>query len=249
MDPIAFDSYGWRIPFILGFFIGIVGLYIRNKLDESPAFMDAKGAGHLSDKPVKEAIISNYNEIFIGMGIYLSVTIPFYILTVFMNSFMVKFLGFSTSDALLIFTICLLNMMVITPLSAKLCDKGNRENILKIVLIIYALFAIPYIHFLDYKTFTFVLVSQLTFSTILAFYLAPIPTLLVDIFPTKTRYTGMSLACNLAAAIFGGTAPMILTKMITETGSNYAISYYIIFASVISLICVHKAKTKFHYNI
>ncbi len=249
MTPEDFNSYGWRIPFILGFFIGIVGLYIRTKLDESPAFMDAKGAGHLCDRPVKEAIRHNYKEILLGMGIYLSVTIPFYIQTVFMNSFMVKYLGFPTRDALIIFTVSLLVMMVITPISAILCDKKDRENILKLVLITYILFAIPYIYLLDYKTFTFALISQMIFSAILAFYLAPIPTLMVDIFPCKTRYTGMSLSCNLAAAIFGGTAPMVITKLITSTDSNYPISYYVIFAAVVSFICITRVRTRFHYNI
>jgi MHS family proline/betaine transporter-like MFS transporter len=244
-----FESWGWRIPFILGFFIGVVGLYIRNKLDESPAFMDAKETGHISDKPVKEALRYNYKEILFGIGIYLSVTIPFYIQTVFMNSFMVKFLKFDTSQALTIYTIILLVMMVITPISARLCDKYDREKLLKFTLAAYILYSFPYIYFLQSGMFIPALISQVIFAGILAFYLAPIPALLVDIFPTKTRYTGMSLACNLAAAIFGGTAPILITKMIGHYGSNYFISYYVIFAAVISFICITHIKTRFHYNI
>ncbi len=204
MSAEAFDSYGWRIPFILGFFIGIIGLYIRTKLDESPVFIEAQDAGHTSDTPVKDALQQNYKEILLGIGAYLAVTIPFYIQTVFMPSFMVKFLKFSTAESLLIFSLSLLLMMVVGPISAWLSDNKSREIVLKVVLILYVAFAIPYIYLLEQKTFAYVLTAQLMFSAILGSYIAPIPTLVVELFPTKTRYTGMSLACNLAAAIFGG---------------------------------------------
>jgi MHS family proline/betaine transporter-like MFS transporter len=249
MPAEAFDSYGWRIPFILGFFIGIIGLYIRTKLDESPVFIEAQDAGEISDAPVKEALRENYKEILLGIGIYLAVTIPFYIQTVFMPSFMVKFLKFSTSDSLLIFSLSLLTMMVVAPISAWLSDKKDREIVLKVVLILYVAFAIPYIYLLEQKTFAYVLISQLTFSALLGAYIAPIPTLVVELFPTKTRYTGMSLACNLAAAIFGGTAPILVTKMITLMGSNSPISFYIAVAAFASFFCIASVRVRRHKDL
>jgi len=239
-----FDNFGWRIPFILGFFIGIVGLYIRSKLDESPAFIEAKDAGHTTDKPISDAIKQNYREILLGIGIYLAVTIPFYIQTVFMPSFMVKFLGFTTADALLIFSFSLVTMMIVAPISAIWADKRDRERLLQAILILYLLFAIPYVALLDIKDFTFAFVSQIAFSILLGAYIAPIPTLVVELFPTKTRYTGMSLACNLAAAIFGGTSPIVVTKMITATGSHFPVAYYIIAAAVVSFICLIFARSR-----
>ncbi len=190
MPTDAFESYGWRIPFILGFFIGIVGLYIRSKLDESPIFIEARAAGKTSEAPIKEAWQQNFKEILLGIGVYMAVTIPFYIQTVFMQGYIVKYLKFSQADALLLFTISLLTMMVVAPFSAWFADKKDRELLLKIVLVAYGLFAIPYITLLDYKTFTFALYSQVAFSVLLGAYIAPIPTLVVELFPTKTRYTG-----------------------------------------------------------
>jgi MHS family proline/betaine transporter-like MFS transporter len=135
-------------------------------------------------------------------------------------------------------------MMVLTPISAHLCDKYDREKILKYVLGAYILYAIPFIHFLQQGDYNSALISQIIFACILSFYLAPIPALLVDIFPTRTRYTGMSLACNLCAAIFGGTAPMIITKVVNIQGSNFPISYYIIFAALVSMYCICKVQRK-----
>ncbi|MBK8814652.1 MAG: MFS transporter [Methylococcaceae bacterium] len=249
MPQADFDIWGWRIPFILGFFIGIIGLYIRTKLDESPVFMEAKENGHTSDAPVKEALRQNSKEILLGIGIYLAVTIPFYIQTVFMPSFMVKFLKFSTSDALLIFSLSLLTMMIVAPISAWLSDNKDREVLLKVVLILYVAFALPYLYLLEAKTFALVLTSQIVFSAILGAYIAPIPTLVVELFPTKTRYTGMSLACNLAAAIFGGTAPILVAKMVTLMGSNSPISFYIMVAAFSSFFCIASVRVRRHRDL
>ncbi|MSS75764.1 MAG: MFS transporter [Methyloglobulus sp.] len=249
MPAEAFDSYGWRIPFIMGFFIGIVGLYIRTKLDESPVFMEAKEAGHTSDAPIKEALQKSHKEILLGIGVYLAVTIPFYIQTVFMPSFLVKFLKFSASDSLLIFSLSLLTMMVVAPISAWLSDNKDREIVLKVVLISYIAFAIPYIYMLEQNTFAAVLTAQLLFAVILGSYIAPIPTLVVELFPTKTRYTGMSLACNLAAAIFGGTAPILVTKMITMTGSYSPIAFYIMAAAFASFLCIASVRVRKHRDL
>jgi len=244
MSPEDFDMYGWRIPFILGFFIGLVGLYIRTKLHESPVFIEAQEAGHVSESPISETFKNNYKEVLLGVGLYLAVTIPFYLQTVFMPSFMVKFMHFSSADALIIYLIVLGVMMICTPISAILCDTTNRERLMKIIAVCYLLFAIPYVYLLDYKTFTFALISQAVFASIIAFYIAPIPTLVTELFPARTRYTGMSLACNLAAAIFGGTSPMLITALITKTESNYPMAIYIMLAAAMSLFCVFEVKRR-----
>ncbi|HCR85444.1 MAG TPA: MFS transporter [Alphaproteobacteria bacterium] len=249
MSEENFNQWGWRIPFILGLVFGLIGLYIRTHLDESPVFLDAKEAGHLSDKPVIDTLKENNQELLLAIGAYFAVTIPFYIQTVFMNSFMVKFIGFTVSDAFLINTISLLVMMVAVPISAFYCDKGDRERILKIVCVVYVVFAFPFLLMLESNVFIYALLAQVMFATIIGFYIAPIPTLLSDIFPCKTRFTGMSLSCNIAAAIFGGTTPILITWSIGYFGNNYFMSTYIIFAAVVSFYSVKKIKTKSHYNI
>jgi MHS family proline/betaine transporter-like MFS transporter len=133
-------------------------------------------------------------------------------------------------------------MMLVTPISAYLCDKGNRIKLLKTTCIIYALYAFPYVFLLQHGSFELALIAQILFAVILGFYIASIPALLVDIFPIRTRYTGMSLSCNLAAAFFGGTVPIILTHFIASENSNYPISIYIILASVVSYFSLRLVK-------
>lgn len=250
MEPEFFETYGWRIPFILGLFIGLIGLYIRMHLSESPAFLDAKETGHLSDKPVLEVFRVNMRELLLAIGIYFAVTIPFYIQVVFMNSFMVKFLSFSVSEALTINTIAIIIMILATIVSGYICDRYQRINLLKAVLLAYFAFAVPFIALLNLSTFYYALLAQILFSIIVGFYIAPIPTMLVDVFPTRVRYTGMSIACNVCAALFGGTTPAVLTYLLKTTdGNNYVISIYIILAAIISLLAIMNIRTKNHYNI
>jgi MHS family proline/betaine transporter-like MFS transporter len=239
MSPESFDEWGWRVPFILGLFIGLVGLYIRTHLDESPAFMDAKETGHLSDKPVKDTFVFHYKELFIAMGAYMCVTIPFYLQTVFMNSFMVKYLNFNIADALSVNTTSLIVVLFVIPLSAYLCDKFKRATVMKFIILAYALFAFPFMMMLQTGELVYAYAAQIIFGIIIGFYLAPIPSVLVDIFPIRVRYTGMSLACNIGAAALGGTTPALITWLIMKTDNYYVISGHILLGCALSLWAVY----------
>ncbi|MFN9913430.1 MAG: MFS transporter, partial [Pirellulaceae bacterium] len=195
MSKADFESYGWRIPFIIGFFIGIIGLYIRTFLDESETFKEAKELGHLSKKPLKDILSKKYRgKLLIGLGAYMGVTIPFYLLTVFMNSFMSKVLGYSVQDALLINTICMFVLLALLPFSAILSDKIGRKPVLVASSLAYIVFAYPIFYLVALNSFYMALLGVLLFAIVVSFYVAVIPTLLVEIFPTSIRYTGVSLA-------------------------------------------------------
>jgi MHS family proline/betaine transporter-like MFS transporter len=238
LDKEDFETWGWRVPFIIGFFIGMVGLYIRSFLDESPDYEHAKEYNQLSEKPVRELLTKHFGKIVLATGLYMAVTIPFYMLTVFMNTFMTKIVGFEMSDSLIINTISMFALLALIPLSAILSDKFGRKPVLLISVIVILLAAYPIFWLICQGSFSLALIGQVFFAAILAFYIAPIPTVLVEIFPTKVRYTGMAIACNLCAAIFGGTTPIIATWLIEKTGTNLILSVYIAAAALISLVSV-----------
>jgi MHS family proline/betaine transporter-like MFS transporter len=83
--------------------------------------------------------------------------------------------------------------------------------------------------------FKYAIASQVLFAAIIAIYMGPVPTLLVEIFPTRVRFTGVALSYNLSAAVFGGTAPMVGMTLTKLTGHNYALSYYLIALAFLSL--------------
>ncbi len=244
LDKESLESWGWRVPFILGFFIGIIGLYIRSALDESPEYENAKQFKQLANKPIRELFSKHKGGIILASGLYMAVTIPFYMLSVFMISFMTKFLGFSLSEAMTINSVSMVTLLIFLPISAKLADRYGVKSVLLISLLMLGVSAFPAFWLITQKVFMLSLLGQVFFAGVLSFYIAPIPTVLVDIFPTKVRYTGMAVACNLCAALFGGTAPIVATKILQKTGDNMMLASYIVFSTIISLISLYYLRGK-----
>jgi MHS family proline/betaine transporter-like MFS transporter len=89
-----------------------------------------------------------------------------------------------------------------------------------------------------------ILLAQTWFATIVGFYIGPVPALLVEIFPTRLRYSGLSLSYNICAAMFGGTTPMVCEWLVSNTGSKYSIAFYIMICSAISLVSLYFYKDR-----
>jgi MHS family proline/betaine transporter-like MFS transporter len=219
-------AFGWRLPFIAGLFIGLIGLYIRTHLSESPIYKAAKASQNLSTRPLYEVMTQHLSQLFLAIAIYITVTAPFYTVTVFIESFMQK-LGYTAHEASIASACILITMIVILPLSAWLSDIVGRRPILILGATFLALCTYPIFWILGQMNFVSAVISQMIFAAIVAFYMGPVPTVLVELFPTRVRFTGVALAYNLSAAVFGGTAPMVGMMLVKLTGDQYAIAYYL----------------------
>ncbi|RYE12196.1 MAG: MFS transporter, partial [Rickettsiales bacterium] len=228
-----YESWGWRIPFIISLFIGLIGFYMKN-LDESPQYLKAKKENLLSKSPLRE-ILNNYKiELIIAISIYLTVTVPFYSLMIFMNSYMSKILNQPMSDALIMNSISIIVLMIILPYSSSLSDRIGRKPILVFSSIAFIILTYPIYRLLMIDGFIYPLIGQVIFAIIISFYIAPVPAILVELFPTNVRFIGIALSYNLSAAIFGGTTPAIAIWLIDNTNRKDAIAFYIIFFAIIS---------------
>lgn len=236
LSPEDFMSWGWRVPFIIGLVIGMIGLYMRLYLEESPAFEEAKSAGHLSEAPVKDTLKHYWKELLTAIGIYVACTAPFYTQTVFMNSYMTNVLGYTAKQSMPINMISLIVLTLCVPIAAILGDKYGRKIVFTWSAIAYLVFSYPCFWLLGQMNLGYALAGQVLFAAIVGCYISGIPAMLVEIFPIRIRYTGMALACNLSATIFGGTAPMVETWLVRVTGNKSMIAAYVIAAAIIALI-------------
>lgn len=238
------ERWGWRIPFIIGVVIGLIGLYIRTNLHESPVYQEAKKAGHLSKKPLAEAFSHHWPEMLQAIGFYLSVTVPFYMLAVFMNTFVTRVLEQPLEDALLMNTINLIVMMAMVPFSGALSDRVGRKPIIAFVSLGYILLSYPIFYLLAKGGFWNALAAQVMLAALIGWFIGPIPALLVELFPTSVRYTGMSISYNFCAAAFGGTTPMVATWLVQVTGMKTVVAFYLMFCAVLTLVslCFYKDK-------
>lgn len=241
-------AWGWRIPFIAGLFIGLVGLYIRANLSESPLYKAAKASGSLSRMPVRDTITKHWLALIIAIGVYLTVTAPFYTITVFIENFMRK-LGYTDNQSSVVGTMILVILIIGFPISAQISDKIGRKPVLITSAISIMILSYPIFVALGSMNYIVALISQIIFAIIVAAYMGPVPTLLVEIFPTKVRFTGIALSYNLSAAIFGGSAPMIGMMLVQFTGDKYALSYYLITLSIVSLFILKFYKETYRKNL
>ncbi|PCJ29519.1 MAG: MFS transporter [Rickettsiales bacterium] len=219
-------SWGWRVPFVAGLFIGLVGLYIRSHLSESPIYKAAKAQGALSRTPLRETLTKYWREVLIAITIYINVTAPFYTTTVFIKNYM-QTLGYANEQGSLVCALILITLIITFPISAHISDKIGRKPVIvwasvALVIMIYPIFLA--LHSMNY---VIAILSQVLFAAIVGVYMGPVPTLLVELFPTRVRFTGVAISYNLSAAIFGGTAPMVGAALYQFTGEQISLAYYL----------------------
>jgi MFS transporter, MHS family, proline/betaine transporter len=237
MNSADFESWGWRIPFLLGLVVGLVGVYIKVGLQESPIYKKALANNELSSRPVREIATNFLPQLTLAIGIYLTVTVPFYTLTIFIKSYMNNTLGFSHKDSLIINLISLTVVTLAMPIGAWFSDKYGRKPVLRSTTICLIVFIYPIFWLLKTSGFEAALLSQVIFAAIVGFYMGPIPALLVELFPTRVRFTGVAVSYNLSAALFGGTAPLVNTWLVSHMRHD-SVALYIIFYAVLTLLCL-----------
>lgn len=236
MPQEAFELWGWRIPFIIGILIGLVGIYVRMSLHESPVYMKAKQHNDLSKKPVREAVKDHSKELLVAIGLYLTVTVPFYTFTIFVKNMMANNLGYNYTESLTVNLVCITVAMLLMPFSAWLSDIYGRKKVMTYTCYAFIVLIYPIFWLLTGFGYYEALISQLIFAVLVGFYMGPIPAALVELFPTRVRFTGVALSYNISAGLFGGSAPLVGTWLMEKTGSFNAMSLYIIAFVALTLI-------------
>jgi MHS family proline/betaine transporter-like MFS transporter len=249
LPPEDFESWGWRLPFLFGIVIGIVGIYIRKSCGESPAYEEARREGHISDKPVREAFAKHPKELLLGFCMYMTVTMPFYLISIYLISFTEKELGRTPQEALLINFITMLAMLAALTFSALLSDRIGRKRVMMPAAAAMFAAVVPLFMLMGADGLTAILLAQVMLGLLNGLYIGPVPAVLVELFPTSVRYTGMALAYNFAAALFGGTAPMVCVWLIRQTGTHLSVAWYVMLCCLVSFLALYFYKDRYREPI
>lgn len=229
------SNWGWRIPFILGVVVGGVGIYLRFGIEETPVFKSMEDTGGIVGTPIFEALGNYRREILIAMGTTWAGSATFYIIFVYMPTYLSTVDTMPISTALRINTISMIILMLVSPFMGALSDRVGRKPVLSAGCLGVGVLSYPLFLLLSAENLLYALGAQAIFAIGLAMLFAPLPATLVELFPTRVRLTAMSIGYNLGFSIFGGTAPLAATYLIKETGSNLAPSLYLVFSAIISL--------------
>lgn len=249
MPSTSFEVWGWRIPFLISVLIGAIGWYIRAHLHESPIYEKAKKEGGLSKTPIRETFQNHKMQMLIGVGIYLTVTVPFYILTVFMNTFFISFLKYPVGVSLTLNTFSMGLLTFLIPFAALLSDRIGRKPVLTLGAFAFVCLSLPIFWLFSQSNIYAIIAGLVIFASLVAFYIPTVPTVLVEIFPTSIRYTGLALSYNISAAVFGGTAPMVATWLINKTESNLSVGVYIMIYAAITLVILRFYKETYRVSL
>lgn len=238
MSNEALLAWGWRIPFIAGGLLGFIGLYMRRGIEETPEFTKAQKQGEISKVPFFEAIRNYRTEIMLGMGINIFWTVAYYGLLTFMPTFLSKFIGLSAQLAFLASTISMVVLMVLIPIMGHLSDRIGRKPLMLVSTLGCIILTYPLFLLIASGSFLWIILAEIIFCALIAMYAGPGVAAIVEIFPTKVRYSSLSIGYNISGALFGGTAPFLSTYLINQTGSYLSPAFYIIFASVVTSIII-----------
>lgn len=242
----ALNAWGWRVPFILGVLVGVVGLYLRLRLEDTPAFRALERKEEVADAPVKESFTTHGGESVTAVGFTVGWTVSYYILLTYMPTYVSETLGLSLTSALTANAIGLVVLMSLIPFTGALSDRIGRKPLLIGFSALMVLLTYPLFLLVATQTFALIVVGQVLFGVVISLFSGPGPAALVEMFPTNVRYSALGVSYNLAVALFGGTAPFIATFLIDRTGNNISPGFYLIAASVVTLIFVTRMKETSH---
>ena len=251
----AFSQWGWRVPFLISIFLVAISLYIRVSLRESPLFLKLKAKGQTSKNPLKESFRNPYNlkwVILALLGATMGQGVVWYTGQFYALFYLQKIYKIPLVDSNIIVAAALLAGTPFFILMGWLSDKIGRKPIMLSGMLLAALTYIPIYSTMDtYKlgpNYNPYMLSLLIFVQVIyvTMVYGPIAAFLVELFPTKIRYTSMSLPYHIGNGVVGGLVPIIGLTLISTTHNNLAGLYYPIAVSaicfVIGLIFVKETK-------
>jgi MFS transporter, MHS family, proline/betaine transporter len=235
LSPGAMESWGWRVPFLVALPLGVVGLYLRLKLEDTPVFRDLSRAGDVSRSPLKETVTRNWRAILSLIGVVVLLNVADYTLLTYMPSYLSDVLDIPQATALLLLIGVMLVMMAAITFVGALSDRVGRKPVLLTSAICFVLFSVPAFLLISSGVLAATVCGMLLLGLFLVLYLGTEPATLPAIFPTPYRYGGFAIGYNLSTALFGGTAPLVITYLISVTGNDLMPAYYLIVAALISI--------------
>jgi len=231
-------SWGWRVPFLLAGPLGVVGLYIRTRLEETPEFEALRAAGRVSRSPLAETLRHHWPAVLRTAGYALFQNATLYVILTFVPSFLAETLGYGGEVASLSAVLSMSVICALIPVMGALSDRIGRRPVLGASCVLSLVTSLPLFALMDRGSAALAVVAHIALGAVLAVFLGVTLVAMNELFTTRVRYAGFSLGYNLSVSAFGGTAPFLVTLLVQWTGSNLAPAFYIMAAAAITLAVI-----------
>lgn len=216
------EMWGWRIPFLISIGGSFVGAYMRKALEDPKAESDEEEERKKTTKGtllLKELFLFHSKTMLRVVLIDLTIAVGFFLICIQIMTYLNKFIGFTYQFSFSVNTLSMLAFAAVIPLAGLASDRWSPQRVMAVAVAGFAVFSVPLFYGLSSGIAWLALVSHVALGAIMGINFAPVPALLVSLFPKHLRYSGVSIAHNLSMAIFGGSTPEIVTFLIDRTGS------------------------------
>jgi MFS family permease len=239
LSAAAFNSWGWRVPFLLSILMVGMSLYIRMQMKESPLFNQLKKEGKVSKAPLKDSFSKGGGLMLLALlGATAGQGVVWYTGQFYVGLFMQKTLNISLTNTSYITAVALLLAAPFFVVFGRLSDRIGRKKImlagnLLAVLTYYPIYMAMKAYAANYVILTLLVFLQVLYVTMVY---GPIAAFLVELFPANIRYTALSLPYHVGNGIFGGLVPTIATAVVLKTGNIYSGLWYPISIAAMTFI-------------
>jgi MHS family proline/betaine transporter-like MFS transporter len=235
-------SWGWRLPFLVAAPLGLVGVYLRNRLEDTPIFRELVAKGEQEEQTTtqfRDLLARYWRPILQLGGLVVALNVVNYTLLAYMPTYLENEIGLSSNQSLVVPIIGMLTMMVFLPLAGHHSDRIGRKPVWWFSLAGLFIAGVPMFLLMG----TGMAGAVIGFAVLGLLYLPQLATISATfpaMFPTHVRYAGMAIAYNVSTSLFGGTAPAVNEWLIGRTGDGLVPAYYMMAACVIGAIALIK---------
>ena len=235
----AMHAWGWRIPFFVAAPMGLIGMYLRARMEDTPVFRAHEAARETKPSPGLAALMRrHWRPMLVVGGLVVALNVVNYTLLSYMPTYLQRRIGLSADEALAVPLVGMLFMMLLLPFAGRLSDHIGRRPMWRFSLIGLLLLVTP-LYMLMGTGLVGACIGFILLGLLYVPQLATISATFPAMFPTSVRFAGFASAYNISTSIFGGTAPAVSSGLITLTGNELMPAYYMMATCLVGLVALH----------
>jgi MFS transporter, MHS family, proline/betaine transporter len=244
-------AWGWRIPFFVALPLGIIGVYLRTRLADTPAFLELEKEAEAREKELRagselKKIAHLWPFMLVCMGLVLAWNVTNYMLTSYMPTYVTATMpdmqggkGVSETTSQILQIVVMAVALVTIPLLGRLSDRIGRKPIVWVGAIGLIVLSFPAIMLIRAQSGFTIFLGLMIMGLLLICFSATMPSTLPSLFPTRVRGGALSIAFNISVSLFGGTTSLVVGALVTKTGDLNWPAYYLIATGLIGAVSIY----------